>query len=400
MRTLVVGNGLAGTIFAKTLRKLDPAIEIDVFAKEKYLYYPRPNLIEFLAGNIPMEKVFAFSEQWYKDQRINIHLDRPVQKIFPGSQEIEIEEGKKEKYDRLLLANGSYPFVPPFKGADKRGVFTLRTLDDAVGILESLKNHKKAVVVGGGLLGLEIARAIKTRGADVEIVEFSPLLLPRQLDTQSAGILKSQLEKMGIKIQLGLATEEFVGENEIEGLKFKGEEVLQAKLAIVAAGVRSNVKMAQEAGLETDRGLVVNDYMQTSNPKIFAAGDNVQHKGVVYGIIPASFEQARTAAHNILDLSEKYEGTVFSSTLKVVGLDVTSIGMVNPEEGICEEFRKEMKDEGVYKKIVLQDGLAVGAIWMGTRKGVNEICRLVTRKVSVEKWKDSLLEDDFDFSVL
>lgn len=400
MRTLVVGNGLAGTIFAKTLRKLDPAIEIDVFAKEKYLYYPRPNLIEFLAGNIPMEKVFAFSEQWYKDQRINIHLDRPVQKIFPGSQEIEIEEGKKEKYDRLLLANGSYPFVPPFKGADKRGVFTLRTLDDAVGILESLKNHKKAVVVGGGLLGLEIARAIKTRGADVEIVEFSPLLLPRQLDTQSAGILKSQLEKMGIKIQLGLATEEFVGENEIEGLKFKGEEVLQAKLAIVAAGVRSNVKMAQEAGLETDRGLVVNDYMQTSNPKIFAAGDNVQHKGVVYGIIPASFEQARTAAHNILDLSEKYEGTVFSSTLKVVGLDVTSIGMVNPEEGICEEFRKEMKEEGVYKKIVLQDGLAVGAIWMGTRKDVNEIIRLVTQKVSVEKWKDSLLEDDFDFSVL
>ena len=400
MRTLVVGNGLAGTIFAKTLRELDPAIEIDVFAKEKYLYYPRPNLIEFLAGNIPMEKVFAFSEQWYKDQRINIHLDRPVQKIFPGSQEIEIEEGKKEKYDRLLLANGSYPFVPPFKGADKRGVFTLRTLDDAVGILESLKNHKKAVVVGGGLLGLEIARAIKTRGADVEIVEFSPLLLPRQLDTQSAGILKSQLEKMGIKIQLGLATEEFVGENEIEGLKFKGEEVLQAKLAIVAAGVRSNVKMAQEAGLETDRGLVVNDYMQTSNPKIFAAGDNVQHKGVVYGIIPASFEQARTAAHNILDLSEKYEGTVFSSTLKVVGLDVTSIGMVNPEEGICEEFRKEMKEEGVYKKIVLQDGLAVGAIWMGTRKDVNEIIRLVTQKVSVEKWKDSLLEDDFDFSVL
>lgn len=400
MRTIVVGNGLAGIIFSKTLRELDPAVEIDVFAKEKYLYYPRPNLIEFLAGNIPVEKVFAFSEQWYKDQRINIHLDRPVQKIFPGSQEIEIEEGKKEKYDRLLLANGSYPFVPPFKGAGKRGVFTLRTLDDAVGILESLKNNKKVVVVGGGLLGLEIARAIKTRGADVEIVEFSPQLLPRQLDTQSASILKSQLEKMGIRIQLGLATEEFVGENEIEGLKFKGEEVLQAELAIVAAGVRSNVKMAQEAGLETDRGLIVNDYMQTSNPKIFAAGDNVQHKGVVYGIIPASFEQARTAAHNILDLSEKYEGTVFSNTLKVVGVDVTSIGMVNPEEGICEEFRKEMKDEGVYKKIVLQDGLAVGAIWMGTRKGVNEICRLVTQKVSVEKWKDSLLEDDFDFSVL
>jgi len=400
LRVIIVGNGLAGIISAKTLRELDKKVEIEIFAEEKYHYYPRPNLIEFLAGTIPFERMFAFPQEWYKEQNINIHLGKPVTRIFPDSQEIEVAGGKKEKYESLLLANGSFSFIPPFKGADKKGIFALRTLDDAFELLEYLKNHQRVAVIGGGLLGLEIARAMKSRGARVDVVEFFDRLLPRQLDIQGASILKAQIENMGINVHLGLATEEILGQNDVRGLRFKGEREIEMDMAIVAAGVRPNIRLTKEAGLETDRGLVTDDYLQSSNPKIFGAGDVIQHRGRVYGIIPSSFNQARVVASNILGKKEKYEGTVPSNTLKVAGLDLTSVGLVNPEEGTSEEFRKEKKEEGIYKKIVIQKGVVVGAIWIGTKKGVNEISRIISQKINIEKHKTSLLEDDFDYSVL
>lgn len=400
MRVIIVGNGLAGIISAKTLRELDQKIEIEVFAEEKYHYYPRPNLIEFLAGSIPFERMFAFPEEWYREQNISIHLGKPVRRIFPDSKEIDVEEGKREKYESLLLAIGSFSFIPPFKGAEKKGVFTLRTLEDAFGIIEYLKSHQKVVVIGGGLLGLETARAIKSRGAHVEVVEFFDRLLPRQLDIQGASLLKKQIEKMGIKIHLGAATEEILGQNEVTGIRFKERREIKTEMAIVAAGVRPNIRIAKDAGLETDHGLVVNDYLQSSDPEIFAAGDAVQHRGKIFGIIPASFNQARLAATNILGQKKKYEGTIPSNTLKVAGLDLTSIGLVNPEEGGFEELRKEKREEGVYKKVVIQNGVVVGAIWLGTKKGVNEINRIISQKINVEKHKVSLLEDDFEYSVL
>lgn len=400
MRIVIVGNGLAGVMAAKALRESDQSLDIDVFAEEKYYYYPRPNLIEFLAGNIALERVFAFSEEWYRTQKIQIHLERPVSKIFPESQKVEIQGGGEETYDVLLLATGSSSFIPPFKGANKQGVYTLRTLDDALEILEYIKTHRKVVLIGGGLLGLEIARAIKAREADVEVVEFFDRLLPRQLDRKGASILKAQIENIGIKVHLDIATEEILGEKEIEGLKFKGGGEIQADTAIVAVGVRANINLAKEAGLETDRGIVVNDNLQTSHSNIFAAGDNIQHDGKVWGIIPASFDQARIAASNMLGQKKEYKDTISSNTLKVVGLYVTSIGLVNPEKEGFEEIREERRKEGIYKKIVLQNGTLVGAVWMGTKKGVDDINRLITQKTNVEKWKKFLLADDFDYSIL
>jgi nitrite reductase (NADH) large subunit len=344
--------------------------------------------------------MFAFPQEWYREQNINIHLEKPVTRIFPDSQEIEVEGGTREEYESLLLANGSFSFMPPFKGTDKKGVFALRTLDDAFELLEYLENHQRVVIIGGGLLGLETARAMKSRGAQVEVVEFFDRLLPRQLDDQAASLLKAQIENMGIKIQLGLATEEVLGQNEVKGLRFKGEREIEADMAIVAAGVRPNIRIAKEAGLDTDRGLVVDDYLQSSNPKIFGAGDVIQHKGKVYGIIPASFNQARVVASNILGKKEEYEGTVPSNTLKVVGIDAMCAGLVNPEEDSYEVFRKEKKEKGIFKKVVIHQGVVVGAIWMGTKKGAGEINRLISQKINVEKFKDSLLDDDFDYSVL
>jgi len=400
MRVIIIGNGLGGAIAAKILREMGSEVEIDIFTEEKYHYYPRPNLIEFLAGNLPLEKIFAYSEDWYSQQRIEVHLKRPVEKIIPESEEIEVEGGKREKYDALLLAAGSFPFVPPFKGAEKQGVFTLRTLDDALEILEYQKNHRRIAVIGGGLLGLEIARALSSGGASVEIVEFFEHLLPRQLDIQGSSLLKTEIEKMGMKVHLGLATEEILGQDEMKGLKFKGGQKLEADMAIVAAGIRPEIELGKEAGLETDRGLVVNDFLQSSDPKIFAAGDILQHGGKIYGIIPATFAQARLAASNILGDKKKYEGTIPWNTLKVVGLYLTSVGLINSEDETQEEIREERREENIYKKIILQDGIIIGALWFGTKHGVDHISRAISEKKNIEKWKDSILKDDFDFNLL
>lgn len=400
MRVIIIGNGLAGTIAAKTIREQDRNVEIDIFADEKYHYYPRPNLIEFLAGHLPLERIYAFPEGWYSEQGLKVHLEETVLKIFPDTKEIEAAAGKREKYDFLILANGSLAFIPPFKGVEKEGVFTLRTLDDAFGILDYIQDHRKVTVIGGGLLGLETARALRSRGASVEVVEFYGYLLPRQLDSQGASLLKSQIENMGIRVHLGLACEEILGQERITGLRFKGGREIQTETAVVAAGVRPNLRLAKEAGLETDRGVVVNDTLQSSHPGILAAGDVTQHAGRVYGIIPASFNQARIAALNVLGQKKKYEGTIPSNTLKVVGIDLTSVGVVNPEDESYEELRKENRDQGIYKKVVLQNGEIHGLICLGTKKGVSEISRLIARKANVEKWKDALLDDDFDFSML
>jgi nitrite reductase (NADH) large subunit len=400
MRVLVVGNGLAGTIASKTLRELDPDAEIAIFAEEKYLYYPRPNLIEYLAGNISLENLFAFSEEWFENHNLSIQLGQPVRKLLPESRQVELEGGKTESYDFLLLANGASSWVPPIQGADKEGVFTLRTLDDADAIIQRIEDHPDVVIIGGGLLGLEFARAIRTRGASVKVVEFFPRLLPRQLDTEGASVLQSKIEDMGIKVQLGIVTEEILGEGRVEGLKFKSGEELDAQTAVIAAGVRPNIHLAADAGLKTDKGIIVDDSLQTSQLGIFAAGDNVQHRDKIYGIIPASFNQARTVAFNIAGHEKEYTGTIPSNTLKVVGVDLTSIGLVTPEEGAAEEFRKVIKEEGIYKKIVIQNGKLVGAIWMGTKQNVNEINRIILQQIDVGKWKGALLEEDFDFSGL
>jgi len=400
VRVVIVGNGLAGVMAAKTLRELDSGVDIEIFAEESHPYYPRPNLIEFMAGNLSREKIFAFPGDWNVRQKIGLHFSMPARKIFPESGRIAFEGGTEKNYDALLLADGSSSFIPSIKGAGKRGVFSLKTLDDALAILEFLQAHDRVAVLGGGLLGLEVARALRTRGAAVEVVEFFDRLLPRQLDAEGAAILRRQIEQTGIKVRLGTTTEEITGEKEAQGLRFKNGDLTSCNMVVVAAGVRPNTALAKEAGLGTDRGVLVDDYLRTSRAGIFAAGDNAQHRSRVYGIIPAAFDQARAAAHNILGREKPYEGTIPSNTLKVAGLFVTSAGNVNPEAGKAEELRMARVEAGIYKKIVLQDGRLAGAIWMGTKKGAVEIGRAVGRNVPAEQWKNALLEENFDFAVL
>jgi nitrite reductase (NADH) large subunit len=208
------------------------------------------------------------------------------------------------------------------------------------------------------------------------------------------------MEKRGIRFRLGASTDEILGDREARGIRLKDGAEIAAETVIIAAGVRPNLKLAQDAGLKAERGVIVNEFLETDKAGIFAAGDGIQFNGTVYGIIPASFEQARTAAANMLGRKTPYAGTVPSNTLKVMGIHLTSVGLIHPDGGGYEELRFERPDEGVYKKIVLKDGMAVGAIWMGTKSGVNGITRAVTQKANIDKWKNDLFDETFDFALL
>lgn len=398
MNVLILGNGLAGTLAAKTLRELDPAVAIDVLGEEPYPYYPRPNLIEYLAGRRSRDKIYAFPEGWAERQRIGHRLGERARRILPAAKKVETASGAALSYDALLVATGARAALPPLPGIDQAGVFALRTLDDADALLGHLEGRRRVAVLGGGLLGLEIARALRGRGAEVEVVEFFDRLLPRQLDPPAAAVLRAQLERSGISVRLGAVAKEVLGDGTVRGLRFETGPDLETEAVVVAAGIKPEVGLAAEAGLRVGRGIIVDDQMKTSEPGIFAAGDVAEHGGRVYGIVPAAFEQARVAASAILGLDRSYGGTVPFNTLKVAGLAVTSAGEIDAVGPGLESHVRSDPASGLHKKIVLQEGRLIGAIWMGTTKGAAEIVRLVSLKRDVETIKKALIEDDFDFT--
>jgi len=401
MRVVILGNGLAGTMAGKTIRELDSTAEIVIFSEEKYHYYPRPNLIDFIAGLIPLQKVFAFPEGWAKRQKLQVNLGKKVVQINTTKKTLEVENEGWVDFDYLVLTTGARPFFPQISGLKKKGVFALRTLDEALELIEVVQSRPEVVILGGGLLGLEMARALCLRGLDrVTVVEFFNRLLPRQLDETGAALLQTQLEKMGLRFLLGKEAAEVIGDDSVSGLCFKDGGLVPAGAVVVASGIKPRVELAAECGLKCSRGVMVDDYLRTSHPGIYAAGDVAEHRGRVYGLIPASFDQARTLAFNLCGQIKKYEGTIPSSSLKVAGIYLTSIGLVMPENGDYEILSKQELDSGIYKKLVLKNDICVGAIWFGSKKGAQEISRIIQAQRNISRFKKEILEENFDFSRL
>jgi len=398
MHVVIVGSGVTGVTAARTIRERDPKARVSVYTDENHLYYPRPRLYEILSGEAKPQEIYMFSEEWYEKRGIEVHLNKKVLGIETAKKELLLENRSRVKYDKLLLANGAHPLIPPMKGVEKTGVFTLRSMKDALTIKEYAKKTRKAIIIGGGLLGLEFAASLRKLGQQVEVVEVFPRLLPRQLDEDGAAILKDQIETRGINILLGVKTEEILGEKRVSGILLNNGKELSGNLLLISAGVRSNTDLAVEAGIKVDKGVVIDEYLQTSVDDVYAAGDVAEFKGRVYGIIPAAMEQAEIAAVNMLGKERQvYKGTIPSNTLKIVGIDLTSMGLVNPEGPQYEEIRKIDKEKGVYKKIVLEQGKIVGAIILGDIKGVTSIKKLMDQETDVTRYKDFLLENGFDY---
>ncbi|MGY4706151.1 NAD(P)/FAD-dependent oxidoreductase [Candidatus Bipolaricaulota sp. J31] len=370
MRYVIVGGGIGGLTAARRLRDLDPPAEITVLQEEPFYYYLRPGLISVLAGERSIDEISPFPPEWFARHGISYRPGTKVVRILPDRREVECGDGARLPYDRLLLATGSEPFVPPVAGiAGKEGVFALRRAADVERILAYLERAKRAVVVGGGLLGLEAARALVRRGLGVTVLEANGWLLPRQLDREGSAVLAQVLGEMGIEVRTGVMAREILGERVVTGVGLEGGEVIAGEMVLFSAGIRPRVELAAGLGLPVSRGVAVDDFMGTGAPGIFACGDVAEWRGRVYGVVPAAREQAGVAAANMYaEGSARYGGTIPAVRLKVVGVELLCVGDTQPRGGPYSEARHADPERGIYRKFVWDgEGKLVGAVILGEK---------------------------------
>jgi len=389
---LIVGNGVAGTTAAETIRKEDKNGPITILTDEDIPFYYRIRLSEYLSGDLSEQDLVAKGASWYLDHGIDLKLNARVVAAEPGEKVVIFKNGERISYDSLLIATGSHSFIPPIKGADKKGVFALRSIQDARDISAYGKEIEEVVLIGGGLLGLEAGNALRKKGKKVKVVEFFPRLLPRQLDVEGAKRLRRMLEGMGFSFKLGAKTEQISGQDRVDGVLLEGGENLPAEMVIISAGVRPNMALAESLGLDRDKGIRVNERMETSQSGVYAAGDVAEFNGIPYGIWPAAMEQGKIAGANMAGVDMGYQGTTMSNTLKVAGVDLASAGNIDADN---ELKARVATGEGVYKKIVTDNGRIVGCIMLGDTKGFTKITRAIAEKLDVSKIEDPTILEGF-----
>ncbi|HET9358593.1 MAG TPA: FAD-dependent oxidoreductase, partial [Vicinamibacterales bacterium] len=295
-RLVVVGNGMAGMACVEQILKYAPSFRITVFGDETHVNYNRIMLSSVLAGEKSLDDIVLNGLDWYRRHEIDLHVGVRIVDVDPAAKTVTGDDGRVTPYDTLLLATGSSAWMPPIKGLDKEGVLTFRTLDDTRALLARAGPDTSAVVIGGGLLGLEAARGLEVQGCRVTVVHLMATLMERQLDPAGSRFLMAKMKELGIHVTLGRSTTAITGDRHADGVEFSDGERLDANLVVVAAGIRPNVELARKAGLAVKRGIVVNDFMETSDPDIFAVGECVEHRGVCYGLVAPLFEQGRVLA--------------------------------------------------------------------------------------------------------
>lgn len=385
---LILGNGVAGTTAAENIRRNGATGEITIVTDEDLPFYYRVRLPDYLGNVVTESELIAKKKDWYNEKKISLKLGSRINDADPGKKHVITADGLTLAYDKLLLANGSHPFIPPIKGSDMKGVFAIHTIRDARQILRAAEKINNVVLVGGGLLGLEVANAFHKLGKNITVVEFFPRLLPRQLDSEGAARLQHFFEKMNFSFRLGTTTKEIAGDDRAEHVILENGDVIPTEMVIISAGVRPNLKLAKMLGVNTDKGVIVDKYMQTSQADIFAAGDVIEFEGRTYGIWPAAVEQGKTAGINISGGKTAYEGTTLSNILKVAGIDLASAGEID------EENRFESKIVAVhdiYKKVVIDNGKVIGCIMLGDRKHFNRISKAISSGEDILNELDSLL---------
>jgi nitrite reductase (NADH) large subunit len=366
-RLVVVGNGMAGCRAVEEILKRDAdRYAVTIFGAEPRVNYDRIMLSPVLAGEKRYEDIVINGEAWYRDNGITLHAGRAVTAIDAERKMVVAEGGLGVPYDVLILANGSDPVRLPLPGADLKGVVTFRDLDDVEAMLTAAERPEaQAVVIGGGLLGLEAAYGLARRGMKATVVHLMEVLMERQLDESAGYLLVEALKGKGVETILGAQSEEILGQDgRVSGLRLKDGRVLPCDLLVMAVGIRPNAALAKAAGLDVNRGVVVDDSMRTSDPSIYAVGECAEHRGVAYGLVAPIWEMCRTLADTLTGADAAYLGSMLSTRLKVSGVDVFSAGLFSGGEG-CEDIVFRDAGRGVYKRLVLQDGKVAGAVLFG-----------------------------------
>ncbi|WP_340033382.1 nitrite reductase large subunit NirB [Paenibacillus sp. FSL E2-0202] len=364
-KLVLVGNGMAGIGTLEQILKLGGAYDITVFGSEPHPNYNRIMLSYVLEGSKTINDIILNDWNWYEDNNITLHTATTVTRIDEHSKQVIADNGMAVSYDKVIIATGSNSFILPVPGCDKEGVVGFRDIADCDAMLAAAKRYNKAAVIGGGLLGLEAAKGLVNLGMDVTVVHLMEDLMERQLDRNASYMLQAELERQGVKFAMGKQTVELTGEQRVSGLQFSDGTSLAADFVVMAVGIKPNITVAKESGIAVNRGIVVDDYLQTSMQNVYSIGECAEHRGVCYGLVAPLFEQGMVLAKHLCGSdTNPYEGSVVSTKLKISGVDVFSAGefMDSPEHTVISS-----KDEWkrTYKKILLKDNVIVGAVLFG-----------------------------------
>lgn len=381
-KIVIIGSGIAAISAAKSIREINKQSEIIIFGEESFYPYYRIKISKGLLGNLEEEKLLIQKKQWYIDNKIKIHLDNKVIGINLENKEITLGNGTSMYFTKLLLANGSSNLTPPIKGIDKAGVFTLRTLGGALRILEYLKDIKTVLLIGGGVQNLEIAHVLSEGGKKVIIAEFAPRLMPRQLDEFASHKLKQSIEAQGVRVMIDDQIQEIVGREKAEGFVTKSGIQGSCDRVIYSTGIMPNIQIAQNTELKMNKGIIVNNKMETNIMDIFAAGDVCEFNGRVYGLWNMAMQQGKIAGANICNQGLIFEPPAPVTSLSAFGISVFSVGDIEEGEGI-NSLVEVHEDEHKYYKIFIRANHIVGTIVLGDNKKFMAIKSLIEGKKEI-----------------
>lgn len=403
MKYVIIGGSAAGVSAAEVLRKHDNKAEITLICEEEFPLYSRCLLTYLIANSIGEDKLCFKAQDFYKVSKIKTYLGSKAISIDTKKKVVSLEDKTRIAYDKLMLATGASPKLVGVPGAGKKGVFTLRKIDDARAIIKMLDTVKQIVVLGGGLIGLRDAYALRLRGKEVTVVVKSPQVLSQMVDMQAARIIASVLEKNGIKIMTGVAAKEVVGKEFVEGILLDNGEKLQCQMVIIGKGVKANTELASSCDLKVEDGIVVDEFLRTSDEFIFAAGDCAQTYDIsreekkINALWPCAVEQGEVAALNMLGKKAIYGGSLSMNSVDFFDLVCISMGITRPKKEQDYEIISQVKGDN-YKKFVLKKNRIVGAVFVGDIKAAGIVNVLIKNKIDISSIKHLLLEDAFDYA--
>ena len=380
---LIVGNGIAGLSAAKEIRKNDTKGSILMVTKESYLTYWRMKLSELLPKTIKKDGLLINNESWYKENNIEVLLNKSVTKINSEEKDVILDDNNAISYDKLLIATGSSPFIPFIKGNEKLGVFALRTLDDLREIQDYLKNCGTVSVIGGGLLGIEAAWSLSHVVKKVNIIEFAPYLLHKQLDKEISHKLADRIMGEGINLFLSQETEEVIGDERVTGIRLKSKDLINTNAILISAGVRPNLELVKDTNIKYNRGIVIDQQLRTNVDDIYAAGDVAEVDGNIIGLWTVGLEQGKIAGANMSGQNILFTKPKLSTTLKIKDIQVFSAGDIFNYDRIYE-YRDDDKD--IHHKIYTKDKKIVGVILYGDLKEMNKLRNAVFNNINIEDY--------------
>ncbi|WP_428484885.1 nitrite reductase large subunit NirB [Rhodopila sp.] len=403
-RLVVIGNGMAGARAVEEVLARGGAdqFEITMFGDEPYGNYNRILLSNVLSGVQDSSDIYINPMAWYADNDVTLHVGSPVTQIDRAARLVQAANGVRAAYDVLLIATGSRSFIPPMTGLTgpdgkmKAGVFGFRSIDDCNGIIASARTSQRAAVIGGGLLGLEAARGLLNHGCETHVIHLGDYLMPAQLDRTGAVILRTMMEKLGVRIHLHKLTTEILGEDRVTGLVFKDGERLDCDMVVISAGIRPNVEIAHGAGLTVERAIVVDNHMRSlDDMNVYAVGECAQHRGHVYGLVAPLWEQAKVFADHVTDANRDaaYHGSKLATKLKVMGVELASMGITEPADENDEVIQFTEPKHGTYKKLIVRDGRLAGGILMGDISKAAYLMQAFDRDSPLPEERLSLLFD-------